>query len=116
MDILIVDAYGKTNLFFENSPNVFLGGSLINHGGQNPLEAARIGCNILYGPNTENFKEIYSFLKRTKIAQKVSNENDLTKELIKLFKNLKRSKKNYTKLRSIGTKILNTYYSEIFLN
>lgn len=116
MDILIVDAYGKTNLFFENSPNVFLGGSLINHGGQNPLEAARIGCNILYGPNTENFKEIYSFLKKTKIAQKVSNENDLIKELIKLFKNLKRSKKNYTKLRSIGTKILNTYYSEIFLN
>lgn len=116
MDILIVDAYGKTNLFFENSPNVFLGGSLINHGGQNPLEAARIGCNILYGPNTENFKEIYSFLKKTKIAQKVSNENDLIKELIKLFKNLKRSKKNYTKLRSIGTKILKTHYSEIFLN
>ena len=116
MDILIVNAYGKTNVFYENSPNVFLGGSLINHGGQNPLEAARNGCNILYGPNTQNFTEIYSFLKKKNIAEKVSNENDLIKKLTKLFKNLKRSKKNYTKLRSIGTKILKTYYSEIFLD
>ena len=42
---------------------VFLGGSLINRGGQNPLEAARFGCNILHGPNVGNFNEIYKFLK-----------------------------------------------------
>jgi len=116
VDILILDAYGKTKLFFENSPNVFLGGSLINHGGQNPLEAARIGCNVLYGPNIYNFREVYSFLNNIKIAQKVSGENDIIKKLIVLFRNKNRSNKNYLNLRSIGTKILKRYYDEIIQN
>ena len=116
VDVLILDAYGKTKLFFENSPNVFLGGSLINHGGQNPLEAARIGCNILYGPNIYNFREVYSFLNNIKIAQKVSSENDIIKKLIVLFQNKNRSNKNYLNLRSIGTKILKRYYDEIIQN
>ena len=113
VDVLILDAYGKTKLFFENSPNVFLGGSLINHGGQNPLEAARIGCNILYGPNICNFREVYGFLNNIKIAQKVSGENDIIKKLIVLFRNKNRSNKNYLNLRSIGTKILKRYCDEI---
>jgi len=116
VDVLILDAYGKTKLFFENSPNVFLGGSLINHGGQNPLEAARIGCNILYGPNIYNFREVYSFLNNIKIAQKVSGENDIIKKLFVLFQNKNRSNKNYLNLRSIGTKILKRYYDEIIQN
>ena len=116
VDVLILDAYGKTKLFFENSPNVFLGGSLINHGGQNPLEAARIGCNVLYGPNIYNFREVYSFLNNIKIAQKVSGENDIIKKLIVLFQNKNRSNKNYLNLRSIGTKILKRYYDEIIQN
>ena len=116
VDILILDAYGKTKLFFENSPNVFLGGSLINHGGQNPLEAARIGCNVLYGPNIYNFREVYSFLNNIKIAQKVSGENDIIKKLFLLFQNKNRSNKNYLNLRSIGTKILKRYYDEIIQN
>jgi 3-deoxy-D-manno-octulosonic-acid transferase len=116
VDILILDAYGKTKLFFENSPNVFLGGSLINHGGQNPLEAARIGCNVLYGPNIYNFREVYSFLNNIKIAQKVSSENDIIKKLFVLFQNKNRSNKNYLNLRSIGTKILKRYYDEIIQN
>jgi 3-deoxy-D-manno-octulosonic-acid transferase len=116
VDVLILDAYGKTKLFFENSPNVFLGGSLINHGGQNPLEAARIGCNVLYGPNIDNFREVYSFLNNIKIAQRVSSENDIIKKLILLFRNKNRSNKNYLNLRSIGTKILERYYDEIIQN
>lgn len=116
VDILILDAYGKTKLFFENSPNVFLGGSLINHGGQNPLEAARIGCNVLYGPNIYNFREVYSFLNNIKIAQKVSGENDIIKKLFVLFQNKNRSNKNYLNLRSIGTKILKRYCDEIIQN
>ena len=113
VDVLILDAYGKTKLFFENSPNVFLGGSLINHGGQNPLEAARIGCNILYGPNICNFREVYGFLNNIKIAQKVSGENDIIKKLIVLFQNKNKSNKNYLNLRFIGTKILKRYCDEI---
>ena len=48
-DIYIVNSYGKTKSFYNNCKNVFLGGSIINHGGQNPLEAARFGCKILHG-------------------------------------------------------------------
>ena len=58
-DIYLVNSYGKTKSFYNNCKNVFLGGSIINHGGQNPLEAARFGCNVLHGKNTSNFKEIY---------------------------------------------------------
>ena len=45
-EIYIVNSYGKTKSFYSICKNVFLGGSLINHGGQNPLEATRYGCNI----------------------------------------------------------------------
>ena len=44
-----MDTYGETNSFFKASSTVFLGGSLIKHGGQNPIEAARNGCKIIYG-------------------------------------------------------------------
>ena len=38
--------------------SVFLGGSIINRGGQNPLEAARLGAKILHGPNVNNFVDV----------------------------------------------------------
>ena len=66
-EIYLVDSYGETKSFYNNCKNIFLGGSLVNHGGQNPLEAARFGCNILHGPNVSNFAEIYQFLKIKKI-------------------------------------------------
>ena len=46
-DIYLVNSYGTTKSFYSVSKNVFLGGSLINHGGQNPLEAVRFGCNVM---------------------------------------------------------------------
>ena len=72
-DIYLVNAYGQTKSFFSISKNVFLGGSLINHGGQNPLEAARYGCNILHGPNVSNFDEIYKFLNSQNISKQFPN-------------------------------------------
>ena len=69
-DIYLVNSYGKTKSFYKNCKNVFLGGSIINHGGQNPLEAVRYGCNILHGPYVNNFREIYDFLKKGKYHQK----------------------------------------------
>ena len=51
IDIYIVDTFGETKKFHQISCSVFLGGSIINRGGQNPLEAARYGAKILHGPN-----------------------------------------------------------------
>ena len=85
-DIYIVDSYGKTKTFYNLCKNVFLGGSIIKHGGQNPLEAARYGCNILHGPNIENFTEIYNFLRKNKISQKINNQTKMLYTLNKLLK------------------------------
>jgi len=93
--------------------NIFLGGSLIKHGGQNPLEATRYGCNILYGPNVNNFKEIYGYLDKLKISSKVHNHNQLSNKLDKLFLKKQSSKKIQHKLNSIGNKILIDTYKHI---
>ena len=114
-DIYIVDAYGKTKTFYNYCKNVFLGGSLIVHGGQNPLEAARYGCNILHGPNIENFTEIYNFLKKNNISQKINNEKKMINTLNMLFQKKPNSKKIQNKLKLIGQKILNSTLKEIKL-
>ena len=64
IDIYLVDTYGETKSFFKISKVVFVGGSIIEHGGQNPLEAARFGCKILHGKHINNFLEIYSILSK----------------------------------------------------
>ena len=46
-DVYIINSYGRTKSIYNICKNVFLGGSIINHGGQNPLEAARFGSRIL---------------------------------------------------------------------
>ncbi len=115
VDIYIVDAYGKTRSFFNYCKNVFLGGSIINHGGQNPLEAARYGCNILHGPNTYNFKEIYNFLKKNKISQKINSEEQAVKLLDKYFTKKQNFKIIQKKINSIGQKILENTYKEVRL-
>ena len=114
-DIYIVDTYGKTKSFYYHCKNVFLGGSLVNHGGQNPLEATRYGCSVLHGPNTSNFKEIYKFLKQNKISQEVNKEKQMIHSLDNLFSKRSNSKKIRKKLSSIGQKILNNTYKEIGL-
>ena len=73
-DIYLVNSYGKTKSFYKVCKNVFLGGSLIKHGGQNPLEAVRYGCNIMHGPNISNFKEIYEFLKKKNVTNKIIDQ------------------------------------------
>ena len=112
-DIYIVNSYGKTKSFYILCKNVFLGGSLIKHGGQNPLEAARYGCNILHGPNVSNFKEIYGFLKKNKISTKISNKKNMISVLERCLNKKPNSKKIEKKISKIGHNILKNTYNEI---
>ena len=112
-DIYLVNSYGQTKSIYNLCKNVFLGGSIINHGGQNPLEATRYGCNIIYGPNVQNFEEIYSYLNNLKLSSKINSKSQLLKKLIYLFKKKNNSKKIQYKLREIGNKILNNTFNEI---
>ena len=113
IDIYLVNSYGKTKTFYNLCKNVFLGGSIINHGGQNPLEATRYGCKIMHGPNIQNFNEIYSFLKRNKISTKIDSPKKMAYTLNKLLKKKPNSKKIQQKLKSIGNKILDSTLKEI---
>ena len=112
-DIYLVNSYGKTKTFFEFSNIVFLGGSLINHGGQNPLEAARFGCNIISGPFNQNFKEIYDFLEKNKISKKINTRNKLSKHLKNLLRTNNKNNKIKQKLKLIGQNILIETYKEV---
>jgi 3-deoxy-D-manno-octulosonic-acid transferase len=114
-DIYLVNTYGMTKSFFNICKNIFLGGSLINHGGQNPLEATRYGCNVIHGPHISNFNEIYNFLKRNKVSYKISNQNEMISILKKLFSKKSKSKEIEKKLYLIGQKVLNKTYNKIGL-
>mgnify|MGYP001502070401 CR=1 FL=1 len=112
-DIYLVNSYGKTKSFYKYCKNVFLGGSIIKHGGQNPIEAVRFGCSVLHGPNIENFREIYKFLKKNKISHKINKKKDLINNLAQLFLKNTKSKKIQKKIKLIGNQILKKTYNEI---
>ncbi len=111
-DIYIVDTYGETNSFFRACNTIFLGGSLIPHGGQNPIEAARIGCKIIYGPYVQNFKEVYELLDKNKVSDKVNNVEQLTHKVGILIKKNKGSKNLEDKINKLGKRILEKTLSE----
>ena len=101
IDIYIVDTFGETKQFHKIGTSVFIGGSIINRGGQNPLEAARYGARILHGPNIHNFKDVYKTLSNLKISKKITTPRELASTII-----FKRNKKLGDKIKKIGVKIL----------
>jgi 3-deoxy-D-manno-octulosonic-acid transferase len=111
-DVYLIDTYGETKKFYSSSDIVFMGKSLTGKGGQNPLEPARHGAAILYGPNIDNFLDIYKLLDKLKITHKVNGLNSLTKIVNKLIVK-SNNKKNYLKIEKIGKRILNETKDEI---
>ena len=99
IDIYIIDTFGETKKFHKISSSVFLGGSIIKRGGQNPLEAARYGSNIFHGPNTGNFKDVYKLLKSLKISKTI-----LTPHQLALSIKFKKNKYAGDKIKKIGEK------------
>lgn len=71
-DIYLADTMGEMGLIYRLAPIAFVGGSLVPHGGQNPLEPARLGCAILYGPHADNFTEIYADLNKVGGARQIN--------------------------------------------
>jgi 3-deoxy-D-manno-octulosonic-acid transferase len=111
-DIYLVDTYGETINFYLLSKLTFLGGSIIKHGGQNPLEPAREGNYIIYGPNISNFKEVYEMLNFLKIAKKIKSIKEMKKIVLKKI-NYNQNNKVKNKLKIIGDKILTKNLLEI---
>jgi 3-deoxy-D-manno-octulosonic-acid transferase len=57
-DVYLADTMGELGLFYRLADLAVIGGSLVPHGGHNPLEAAQLDCAVLYGPDMANFQAV----------------------------------------------------------
>ena len=115
-DIYLVDSYGETSKFYNLTNISFVGGSIIKHGGQNPLEPARLGNYIISGPNVKNFKEIYAFLNKLKMSSITFDILKMENLILKRLNN-KTPNKNIKRIVKIGNDVLekNLFYINKYL-
>jgi 3-deoxy-D-manno-octulosonic-acid transferase len=78
VDVFVADTLGELGLIYRLAPIVFMGGSLASHGGQNPIEAIRLGAAVVHGPHVWNFAEIYATLDAAHGAELIADEEALT--------------------------------------
>ena len=76
-DIYVADTLGELGLVYRLAPIVFMGGSLVEHGGQNPIEPVKLGAAILHGPHIWNFADIYSALDSAHGAEQIGDTTKL---------------------------------------
>lgn len=76
-DVYIADTMGELGLFYRLAEVVFVGGSLIPHGGQNMLEPARLDCAVLHGPHMENFPVITREFAEAGASSTVANADEI---------------------------------------
>jgi len=85
--ILVVDTVGELETFYSMADLVFVGGSLIPHGGQNLFEPARLEKAIVFGPYLENFREEAALLLAEGAAVRVADEAELQVIVDRLLRN-----------------------------
>ncbi|MDP2562530.1 lipid IV(A) 3-deoxy-D-manno-octulosonic acid transferase [Psychrobium sp. 1_MG-2023] len=83
--VVVGDTMGELLLFCGVSDVAFIGGSLIERGGHNPLEPAALGVPVLMGPHVYNFSDISERLVTAQGMQQVSDSDELTQRLTELF-------------------------------
>ena len=108
IDIYIVDTFGDSKKFYKIATTVFLGGSIVKKGGQNPLEPARYGAKILHGPNVHNFREVYNFLRLLKISKQIKSSSQFAKEIV-----FKKKMKNVKKIKKVGDRIFKNTFENL---
>ena len=80
-DIYVADTMGELGLFYRLAPIVFMGGSLVEHGGQNPIEAIKLGAATLHGPHVFNFTDVYDALDAAGGAKQADTQPALVKQI-----------------------------------
>ena len=111
-DILIINSYGNTKKILKTSKYVFIGGSLVDHGGQNPIEVAYNNSLIFHGPHVHNFTEIYNFLNKENIAFKINSEAELINQLKEKINDYQ-NKNIKEKIIRMGDEILSSTIKEL---
>jgi 3-deoxy-D-manno-octulosonic-acid transferase len=84
-DIYVADTLGELGLFYRLAGTVFMGGSMVAHGGQNPIEAVKLGAAIVHGPHVFNFTDVYEALDQAAGARLVADREALVKQLGQLL-------------------------------
>ena len=84
-DIYVADTMGELGLFYRLAPIVFMGGSLVPHGGQNPIEAVKLGASIVHGPHVFTFSDVYEALDKAGGARVADSQEALIKQLGRLL-------------------------------
>ena len=117
-EIIIINSYGILPKYYNYCKSIFMGKSLLKKlnfsGGQNPIEAAKSGCKVYYGPYIHNFNEVYEFLEKNKIAKKINGREELVDNLMEDFKQTKEiDHVNIEELNKYGESILNNTIKEL---
>src|SRR5262249_47332953 len=86
-DIYVADTMGELGLFYRAAPIVFMGGSLVPHGGQNPIEAIKLCASIVHGPHVFNFVDVYEALDSSGGARQADGQDALVKQIGHLLAN-----------------------------
>ncbi|MEK4033638.1 3-deoxy-D-manno-octulosonic acid transferase [Methylocystis sp. IM3] len=77
--VYVADTVGELGLVFRSAGVVFMGKSFTPGGGQNPIEPAKLGCAVLFGPHVDNFSEVYGELAAAKAAARVNDAEALAR-------------------------------------
>lgn len=118
--IYLGDTLGELGVFYRAADIVFMGGSLVEHGGQNPLEPARLSCAVLTGPHTHNFSDIYNDLEKAKACVRIETAEALAARVDMLFKQpsqaeaLQDSARHFVEKQSGATDRLLEYITPLF--
>jgi 3-deoxy-D-manno-octulosonic-acid transferase len=84
-DIYIADTIGELGVFYNLVPVAFIGGSLVPHGGQNPVEAIKLGAAVVTGPHWRNFADAYEELIQAQGALQVNDAQSLASAVLSLL-------------------------------
>ena len=119
-EIIIVNSFGKLQDFYKYSKSVFIGKSTVkkleNVGGQNPIEAAKLGCKIYHGPFVYNFKDVYLLLSQKNVSKQVNSSKELAENLISDLNSPKDNNSSFISLvKHLEQKILNESMEKINL-
>lgn len=81
----VADTIGELGLFYRLAPVAFIGGSLVPHGGQNPIEPAKLGTAVVHGPHVRNFADVYRTLDDAQAAWPVTGAETLAEAVYTLL-------------------------------
>jgi 3-deoxy-D-manno-octulosonic-acid transferase len=85
VDCLVVNTTGELKYFYERAAAIFVGKSLLAHGGQNPIEPGAMGKAMIFGPNMENFAAIADAFVRNHAAIQVGDAAELERAFAELL-------------------------------